>query len=107
MKLWSDSIAKKCKIPPLYSTEDVKLKDRLIVAKFFSPYSNWTWYVVEGNRHEDVNNDWLFFGLVEGFEKEWGYFTLGELEQAKKGDLPLVERDLYWTPITVAEAGLA
>ena len=28
------------------------------------------------------------FSLVEGFEKEWGYFTLDDLEKAKKGDLP-------------------
>ena len=80
-------------IPPLYSGEEIPLKDKLVVAKFFSPYSNWTWLVTEGNREGD---DYIFFGLVYGLEKEWGYFALSELEGAKRGDLPLVERDLYF-----------
>ena len=36
-----------------------------VIVKFFTPDSNWTWYVVEGEKHGE---DWEFFGLVEGFE---------------------------------------
>ena len=40
----------------------------------------------------------LFFGLVEGHEKELGYFSLLELQQVK-GPMGLpIERDLYWRP---------
>ena len=102
MILWSDSIAQQLAIPPLYSTQEMSIKNKLIVAKFFSPYNGWTWYVTEGCKEE---YGWLFFGLVDGFEREWGYFTLEELSISKNG-LPLVERDLYWTPKTMAEAGL-
>ena len=45
----------------------------------------------------------MFFGLVDGFEKELGYFSLAELE-AVRGPLGLpIERDLYWKPKTLEE----
>ena len=44
------------------------------------------------------------FGLVEGFERELGYFDLTELaETTVFGDVPAVERDLYWEPKTLGE----
>ncbi|NDK09139.1 DUF2958 domain-containing protein, partial [Candidatus Gracilibacteria bacterium] len=59
--------------------------------KYFYPFSNWTWYATEYNEV-----DKLFFGYVEGFEGEWGYFSLHEL-QSFKGDIGLgIERDLYF-----------
>ena len=69
-----------------------------IVVKFFEPTGSWTWYVTEGEKQED--GDWLFFGLVDGFEKELGYFSLNELIGAKEGvrglqSLP-IERDKFW-----------
>ena len=36
----------------------------------------------------------MFFGLVSGFENEWGYFSLEELQSVKK-PLP-IERDLFF-----------
>ena len=62
--------------------------------KFFTPDSSWTWYVFEGE--EDAIGDWTFFGLVDGHEKELGYFTLSELQEVR-GSLRLpVERDMYF-----------
>ena len=98
-KLLTKALA--AKIPPLYSTESTPTDQKLVAVKFFSPYSNWTWYVVEGQAEE--NGDWTFFGLVEGHCKEWGYFTLSELENQHKGGVPLVERDKWFTDKTVAE----
>lgn len=89
------------KLPKLGSTEEVPTDEKLAVVKFFSPYTGWTWYAVEGERQEDGNV--VFFGWVEGFENEWGYFSLFELESAVKGRLPLVERDKYWTPKPMKE----
>jgi len=66
------------------------------ICKFFDPCGSWTWYVLEGEEQED--GDWLFYGLVDGFEKEWGYFRLSELEDGTAGR-PLgigVERDIYF-----------
>jgi hypothetical protein len=85
-------------LPEFYSTENVATETKVVRVKFFSPYSDWTWYGVEYDSESRT-----FFGLVDGFEKEWGYFSLDELEGAYKGDLPLVERDLYFTPKTIAE----
>ena len=63
---------------PLYSTDGVELKDKKVICKFFTPFSNWAWYVFEGNKLP--NGDWEFFGMVNGFEKEMGYFYLSELK---------------------------
>ncbi len=52
-------------------------KDPIVYAKFFFPASEWTWFVTEG---ETENSDFLFYGYVIGFESEWGYFSLSELE---------------------------
>ncbi len=78
-------------LPKLYAQENVE--DPIVYAKFFTPDSSWTWYVTEG---DEDDGDFRFFGYVVGFEKEWGYFVLSELESAR-GPLGLpIERDLYF-----------
>lgn len=63
--------------------------------KYFTPDSDWAWFVTEGEPDE---NDVRFFGYVCGFEEEWGYFLLSELQSAR-GPLRLpIERDLYFRP---------
>ena len=58
------------KIPALYANEHVKHYDDVLApAKLFSPYSGWTWYVTEWDPKTGE-----YFGLVEGFETEIGYF---------------------------------
>lgn len=80
-------------LPPLYAQEAED--DPVVHAKFFTPDSQWTWYVTEGSPEGD---DFRLFGYVRGLESEWGYFLLSELEQAR-GPLGLpVERDLYFRP---------
>lgn len=97
MKLLTKEITSK--LPPLYSQENVA--DPNVVVKFFTPWSNWTWYATEGSPQED--GDYLFFGLVDGHEKELGYFTLSEL-QSVRGPLGMkIERDLYFTPQPVSK----
>ncbi len=77
-------------LPPLYAQEHED--DPLVICKFFTPDSSWTWYPLEFDG-EDV-----FFGLVIGFEFELGYFSLSEL-QAARGPLGLpIERDLHFQP---------
>ena len=73
-------------------------KDAKAVVKYFTPDADWTWYATEYDPESR-----LFFGLVDGFEKELGYFSLDELEQLR-GPFGLpVERDLYWKPTPVSE----
>ena len=87
-------------IPALYANEDIDDSDSVLApAKLFSPYNGWRWYVTEWNRETG-----LCFGLVEGFEKELGYFSLDELAEATVfGGVPAVERDLHWKPKTLGE----
>ena len=48
------------------------------------------------------------FGLVEGFERELGYFDLTELaETTVFGGVPAVERDLYWQSNSRAVVSIA
>ena len=80
-------------LPALYSQEGNP--DPVVHIKFFTPDSNWTWYVTEGSAEGD---DFLFFGYVIGFEREWGYFHLSELlESLGPMGLP-IERDIYFKP---------
>jgi len=83
----------------LYTKIDESPEEIKIVAKFFDPCSQWTWYATE---YDPI--DRLFFGLVRGFETELGYFSLDELE-AVKGNLGLgIEWDLHFGDHPLAEA---
>jgi hypothetical protein len=78
------------RLPPSYSTETQP--DPVVHAKFFTPDSSWTWYVLEFDGED------TFFGYVVGLDAELGYFSLKELE-AVRGPLGLpIERDLYFDP---------
>lgn len=84
-------------LPPLGSTEALGM-DAPIIVKFFTPTSNWTWYATEFDGED------MFFGLVDGFERELGYFSLSELESVHGPYGVGIERDLYFgTHHTVRE----
>ena len=92
MKLLTQIIRKQ--LPPLYSQED-KAGEAVAVVKFFTPDSSWTWYATE------FDGDDMFFGLVDGLEKELGYFSLSELQNTH-GPMGLsIERDRWWEPKTL------
>lgn len=77
-------------LPKLYAQEGAE--DHFVYIKYFFPAANWTWFVTEG---EPRGDDFLFFGYVIGLDKEWGYFTLNQLEEINIQGLT-VERDLYF-----------
>jgi len=83
------------KLPKLGETENQK--NPMAVVKFFYPDANFTWYAIEFDGKD------LFYGLVHGFEKELGYFTLSEL-MTNRGKLGCeIERDLYFNPKPLKE----
>jgi hypothetical protein len=95
MKLMTKQI--EAQLPKLYEN-DGQGYDAKAIVKFFTPDSNWTWYATEYDPEER-----MFFGLVDGFEKELGYFSLDELEQLR-GPFGLpVERDTWWKPTPLNE----
>ena len=94
MKLLPES--EKAKLAKWQETEGKNLGEVMATVKFFTPWANWTWYAAEFDGED------LFFGLVDGFEKELGYFSLTELE-GLVGPMGLkIERDLHWTPKDLA-----
>jgi len=94
MKLLTQEIRNR--LPALYST-DGQGDEAIAQVKFFTPDSSWTWYATEFDGKDE------FFGLVDGFEKELGYFSLSELESVQ-GALGLpIERDMHFTPTRLGD----
>ncbi len=88
MKLLTEEIKKN--LPKLYATEKIPPAEKVCVVKFFQPWGSWTWYAVE------FDGEGQFFGLVDGFELEWGYFSLSELQSIKGPGGLGIERDLHF-----------
>lgn len=82
------------KVPALHETEN--RADAHAIIKFFTPDSNWTWYVVETDRDEG-----LCFGLVVGMCTELGYFSIEELESVRGPFGLKIERDRFFRPTAV------
>lgn len=93
VKLMTKELAKK--FPPIGGTESQE--NPVVIANFFTPDSNWTWYSTEFDGED------LFFGLVIGLDSEGGYFSLEELETVRgPWGLP-IERDLFIEPTPVSK----
>lgn len=88
MKLLTKELEKQ--FPKLYEGEEVPTSEKVVIAKFFTPWAGWTWYAVEFDGED------LFYGLVDGHEKEWGYFSLKELESVTGPAGLKIERDRYF-----------
>ena len=97
MKLITKKIEKELAKYPLYS-QDSKGNEAVAICKFF--LQGFTWYVLEAQKN---GSDYEFFGIVDGLDKEYGYFTLSQL-QSLRGRLGLtVERDMYFKPTQVKD----
>lgn len=94
MKLVTKQLEKLFEKYPLYSQEE-KGEEALVLCKFFAPVGAYTWYVLEAEKRED---DYMFFGLVinNQFEREYGYFTLSQLEEIRLPFACRIERDKYF-----------
>lgn len=90
MKLLTKEIERR--LPSLYAQDGLG-DDAVAHVKFFDPCGSWTWYATEYDPKEQ-----LFFGLVDGLEKELGYFSLPELESIVRPFGLKIERDIHFTP---------
>lgn len=93
MKLMPKNIS--AKIPKLYETERIALREKVAYTKLFHPISNWTWYIIEYDGTDTC------FGLVVGHETEFGYFSLRELSSVWVG--LAIERDLHFRPTQIQD----
>lgn len=89
-------------LPPIGSTGSTP--DPLAIVRFFDPTGSWSWYAIEGKQEGD---NYRFYGLVCGYERELGYWMLSDLQHAKQGIAGLgglpIERDMHWTPKPLSE----
>jgi hypothetical protein len=93
--LMNDEI--KEQLPELYSNEEIGL-EAIAPVKYFTPDSSWTWYPSEYDPEHKI-----FYGLVIGFEIEFGMFSLEELQELR-GPMGLqIERDLHYQQKTLRE----
>jgi hypothetical protein len=89
MKLVTKEILKK--LPNFEVTEDIPTEEKKVIARFFTPWADYYWCVVEGEVQPD--GDILFFGYSFMGCGEWGYFCLSQIAEIK-GPLGMhVERD--------------
>lgn len=95
MKLMTKEIRKT--LPPIGSGENTNYGAGIAYVKFFDPVDSWTWYAMEFDGED------IFYGLVDGFEKEFGYFSLSELQNVKLRFGLGIERDIYFSPTPVSE----
>jgi len=91
MKLLTEKIKKA--LPKIHATEGISLIEKMVICKFFNPCGKGTWYAVEGQLEED---DFIFWGLVDLHEQEWGYFSLKELEAIRLPFDLRIERDIFF-----------
>lgn len=98
MKLLTKAIEKKL---PAYGAQDGKGDEAIVHVKFFYPAGAATWFITE----YDAENR-AFFGLCDlyGDGGELGSVSLDELQEFKGRFGLKIERDLHWTPCTLAEA---
>ena len=95
MKLLTKDIEEKLKEYPLGS-QDGKLGNSKVIAKFFNPTGVGTWYIIEGKLLE--NGDAEMFGycnLGDDELAEFGTVMLSELESIQLPMGMTIERDLY------------
>jgi hypothetical protein len=80
------------RIPRLYETEDIPLKDKLIHLHFF--IGGCDWYVAEYDGED------LFWGysILNGDHDmaEWGYMSFTELKELKVLGWLEIDRDINW-----------
>lgn len=84
---------KACQLRNVSPLRDDGNSEPLAKVKLFDPTGSWTWYITEWDGEDQC------FGLVDGHDKELGYFSLHELSEVR-GPLGIgIEVDTYYLPL--------
>ena len=76
------------------------------VIRGWESFSGWYWFATELSYKQDsqlqdgtiIKDDEIYFGLVQGFEEEWGYFSKGEIEAVGKYKVwPIPQKNLHFS----------
>ncbi len=99
-ELFSKELKEKLEIPNLYETDWKDDSEVIVRARYYDLFSSWEWYLLEADIQEDERI--LCFGLVNGHERELGYFTINELIDINK-KFPRISRDEDFQQISYKE----
>ena len=74
------------------------------VLRGWESFSGWYWFATEESDKQDsvidgkvYPNDTIYFGLVQGFEEEWGYFSQAEIESLKPRTWEIPKKNLLYS----------
>ena len=75
------------------------------VIKGFESFSGWYWFAFELDHVQDsdmgdgkvIPKDKIYFGLVQGFEEELGYFSEGEILSLGSKAWEIPKKNLPWS----------
>jgi len=76
------------------------------VIKGWESFSGWYWFAFEVDHVQDsdmgdgkvIADDKIYFGLVQGFEEELGYFSEGEIMSLGESKVwPIPKENLPWS----------
>jgi len=91
-------------VPKFESKENELYIDGKKVMKAYESYSGWYWFATEKAGLQDsiidgkvYKNDTIWFGLVQGFEEEWGYFSQAEIESLKPKTWEIPKENLHYS----------
>lgn len=94
-------------VPPLYATEHTPLGEKVVHLHYFVGACDWL--VMELDPLNNTAFGWVDLG--DPASAELGYFSLDELASIAaphpSGSFVIVERDLYWEPVTFAQYRVA
>ena len=78
--------------------------DGKMVLRGWESFSGWYWFATEKAREQmsDLGDgkpvlDTIWFGYVQGFEEEWGYFSQAEIERLKPKTWAIPKKNLVYS----------
>jgi hypothetical protein len=80
-------------LPKLYDTEDTPTNDMILRIRYYDINSQWEWFLIEFEPETNIG-----FFYVRGFENEWGYSSLEEMQ-----NIPSIVIDKKFRPIKFSE----
>lgn len=91
-------------LPSLDSTDSTPFAEKTIQARLFALGSAATWLIAEYDPLERIAYGYAdLFGQGVAGGAEWGYVSIGELEELRFLGIPRVELDAHFTPKRFAD----
>ena len=73
------------------------------VIRAWESWNGWYWFSTEKARDQMSDfgdgervKDTIYFGLAQGFEEEWGYFSKAEIERLRPKACEIPKKDLVY-----------